>query len=118
MARGIYEITLKTRYFPALSAEDALELHNCGDYLAEFQEEDVEINLIVKEEHTMQLFLLAKTMYDMDKFEHSQVKTTVGALAMEMGYVNNHEEVADCVLTWVERFDDMTLSDVEEWIIG
>lgn len=118
MARGLYEIKLKERYFPALSAADALEMQANGELPKILHEEDVDVKLIVKEDHTMRLFLLAKTMYDMDKFEYNEVETVVGALAREMGYFNNYAEVTDCVLTWVERFDDMTTVDLEEWIIG
>ena len=119
MARGIYEVKLKDRYFPALSVADAVDMKNNGDCRAVLQEEELEVNLIVKEEHTMQLFLLAKTMYDMEKFEYNEVKAVVSALARELGYFSTATQVAECVLTWVERFDeDYTISDLEEWIIG
>lgn len=118
MARGIYEIKLKERYFPALSVAEAVDMQNNGNCHG-LQEEDFEVTLIVKEEHTMQLFLLAKTMYDMEKFEYNEVKAVVRALALEMGYFSVADEVAECVLRWVERFDsDYTISDLEEWIIG
>lgn len=117
MARGIYEVKLKERYFPAISAEDALEMQNNGTTGA-LLENETEVTCIVKEEHTMKLFLLAKTMNDTEKFEFNEVESAVCALARELGYYNTYAEVANCVLTWVERFDEMTLSDLEEWIIG
>lgn len=119
MARGIYEIKLKERYFPALSATEALEMQNNGNYCGGEKDEEVEINLMVTEEHTMQLFLLAKTMSDMEKFNYQEIEAVIVALAREMGYSSIATEVADCVLTWVERVaEDMTIHDLEEWIIG
>lgn len=118
MAREIYELKLKDRFFPALSAADALEMHMNGDRHNALTEEAVEVGVIVKGEHTMKLFILAKTMYDTEKFEWNEVGAAVCALARELGYYKNAAEVANCVLTWVERFEDMTLSELEEWIIG
>lgn len=119
MARGIYEVKLKEHYFPALSAAEAVEMQNNGSCNGNLQTEEVEVNLIVKEEHTMQLFLLAKTMYDMEKFDYHEVEAVVCALAREMGYFNIAAEVADCVIKWVERVaEDMTIHDLEEWVIG
>ena len=118
MAREIYEIKLKDRYIPALSAADALDTLTLGGERMALKAGEVEISLIVQEEHTMKLFLLAKTMYDLDKFEYQHIKTAIGALAREMGYDNNSEEIADCIITWTERFEDMTLSDLEEWVFG
>lgn len=118
MARGIYEIKLKNRLFPALSEEDAMEMQINGECRASLSDEDIQVSLLVKEEHTMKLFLLAKTIYETEKFELSEVETAVRALAIQFGYYNIAAEVTDCIITWVERFDEMTPSDLEEWIIG
>jgi hypothetical protein len=53
--------------------------------LEPLHEEEVEVTPIVEEEHCMQLFLLAKTMYDMDKFKCNEIEAVVNALAWEMG---------------------------------
>ena len=118
MARGIYEVRLKNRFFPALCVEDATEMQNNGECRRCLSDEDIEVSLLVKEEHTMKLFLLAKTLYDTEKFELCEVETAVRALAIQFGYYNIAAEVTDCVITWVERFDEMTPSDLEEWVIG
>ena len=119
MARGIYEIKLKEHLFPALSAADAVEMRNNGNCEEALQEHEVEVNLLVKEEHAMQLFLLAKTMYDMEKFNCKEIETVVSALAREMGYFSIAEDIADCVTLWIERVaEDMTLLEVEEWMLG
>ena len=119
MARGIYEVKLKEHYFPALSATDAVDMRNnisCEDVVSS---EETEVSLLVKEDDTMQLFLLAKTMYDMEKFNCEEVEAVVAALARKMGYFNNAEEIADCVTLWVERVaEDMTLHELEEWMLG
>ena len=118
MARGIYEIKLKDRFFPALSAQDALEMQSVYNLQGAFPEEEVSVNCIVKEEHTMKLFVVAKTMCDAELFESNEIEAAVSALARELGYYSTYAEVADCVLTWVDRFADMTVSDLQEWIIG
>ena len=116
MARGIYEITLKGRFVPALSIEEALLMQDSE--FTQLMEENVDVKVIVKEEHTVKLFILAKAMYDTEKFECSEVRAAVCALAKEMGYEDNCDEVADCVITYVERFDEMSSSDLEEWLLG
>lgn len=118
MARGIYEVTLKHRYFPALSAVEALEMQNNGECRGILQEDDVQVNCVVKEEHTMKLFILAKTMYDTEKFELSEVQAAVSSLAIQLGYYFIHEEITDSILTWVDRFMDTSLNELQEWIIG
>ena len=118
MARGIYEIKLKERYFPAFDPEDALDMQLNGEYM-ELKDEDVEITKVVKEEHTIKLFLLAKTLYDTDKFEYNEIEAAVCAMAREMGYCDKEVEVTNCVTTWVERIaEDMTPGELEEWLIG
>lgn len=119
MARGIYEVKLREHFFPALSAADAVDMRNNGAVEEILSDREVEVTLLVKEEHTMQLFLLAKTMYDMEKFTCQEVEAVISALAREMGYLDIAEEIADCVTLWVERVaEDMTLPELEEWIIG
>ena len=118
MARAIYEIKLKNRLFPALNEQDALEMQETFVY-SRMHDEDVVATCVVQEEHTMKLFFLAKSMYDAEKFEYLEVKAAVSALALKLGYYTTHEEVADCVISWVERVaEDMTVSELEEWLIG
>lgn len=117
MARAIYEIKLKQNYFPALDVADALELRANGDFKNSPADEEFEVSLVVKEEDTMKLFVFAKTIMDTEKFTSKEIMVAVGALAKELGYFANYHEVADCVITWVERFDNMTLAELEEWII-
>lgn len=118
MARAIYEIKLKENYFPAMSAEDALELQASGDYKNIPTDEEVEVYLVVKEDDTMKLFLFTKTLMDTDKFTSNEIEVAVCALAKELGYFRNYSEVARCVIMWVERFESLTLAELEEWIIG
>ena len=119
MARGIYEIKLRENYFPALSAADAVEMRNNGNCEDSIHPDDVEVELVVQEEHAMRLFLLAKTMYDTEKFTCHEVEVVIASLAREMGYFTNAEKIADCVTQWIERVaEDMSLHDLEEWIIG
>lgn len=119
MARGIYKIELKDSYFPALSAADAVEMRNNGSTDVAIPDNEVEVSLFVNEDHTVRLFLLAKTMYDMEKFSCQEIEVAIAALAREMGYFGMADEIADCVTLWVERVaEDMTLSELEEWLIG
>lgn len=119
MARGIYEVKLKQNYFPALSAADAVEMRNNGNCEEVIPEDEVEVKLVVQEDHTMQLFLLAKTMYDLEKFTFQEIEAVLVALAREMGYFGIAEDIADCVTLWVERVaEDMKIHELEEWIIG
>jgi hypothetical protein len=119
MARSIYEIKLKNRYFPALSAAEALEIQMNGEFVVDINEDAVDISCALTEEHTMKLFILAKTMYDSEKFEYDEVQTAVRSLAIKFGCVCNYEAVADCILAWTERIgEDMTISELQDWIIG
>ena len=118
MGRAIYEIKLRENYFPATSAEDALEMQRNGNCSGILQEGEVIVTPRVGEESTIKLFLLAKTMYDMEKYTYAEVKSAVTALAREMGYFAEAEQFAETVTTWVERFDDMPRSEFEEWLIG
>ena len=118
MARGIYEVKLKEHYFPAQSEEDALQMQNNGNCRAPLADDEVFVSLLVKEEHTMKLFTLAKSMYDTEKFEYKEVKAALSALAFQLGYYNS-VDVAECIISWVERIaEDMTASELEEWLIG
>lgn len=117
MARAIYEIKLREHYFPALSENDALEMQINGGCHG-LPDGDLVATPIVTEEHTMKLFVLAVTMYDTGIFTCTEVEKSVSSLARELGYYNNADELADAVIRWVERLDGMTLSEVEEWLIG
>lgn len=117
MARAIYELQLKERFFPALSVTEALEMC-ANNSTVDVDQGEWEVSEVCKEEHTMKLFLLAKTMEDTNKFEFNEIESAVRALARELGYYKNYEEITDCILTWVERFDEMTIIELQEWIIG
>ena len=118
MARAIYEIKLKESYFPALSGAEALNMQNnftSGD----LQEEDVDIRVAVTAEHTLKMFMLCKTMYDMEKYTTKEIACSIKALATEMGYFSETERLADMVTTWTERVsEDMTPQELQEWLIG
>lgn len=116
MAKELYEIKLKERYYPASSVDEALEVQCGGDLETCLSEDDYEVSVVVKEEHTMKLFVLAKVMQDMERYVYNEIEAAICALARELGYVKNYAEVADCVLTWVDRFDDMSLEELEEWL--
>ena len=117
MARAIYEIKLKERYVPARSESDAFDTHvNVSEFVG--TKEDVEIKMVVQDEHALKLFVLATTMYDTDRFSCEEIEASVRALAYRLGYYCNAEEVADTVVRWAERLDGLTLSEVEEWLIG
>lgn len=118
MARAIYEIKLVENYFPATSAEDALEMQRNGHCSGILQDSEVTVAPVLGEESTIKLFLLAKTMYDMEKYTYQEVKSAVTALCIQMGYYAQAEQLADTVITWVERFDDMPQSEFEEWLMG
>lgn len=119
MARRIYEIQLKNRFIPGLSQTDAAELWNEGEEEGKkLNEDEVEVNIVCSEEDTMKLFILAKIMYDTDKFNATEIERAVSTLATTLGYKTSLE-IAECVVRWVERMtDDMTLAEIEEWIIG
>lgn len=117
MARAIYEIKLNQNYFPARDVADALELRANGDWKHSPADDEFAVSMVVKEEDTMKLFFFAKTIMDTEKFTSKEIEAAVGAMAKELGYFTNYSEVADCVITWVERFDHMTLAELEEWII-
>ena len=116
MAKELYEIRLKERDYPASSVAEALDIQCNGDMKSALSEDDYEVSVVVKEEHTMKLFILAKTMQDTEKFEYDEVKAAVCALARELGYQKNYGEVADCILTWVDRFTEMPLEELQDWL--
>ena len=118
MVRAIYEIKLKESYFPAMSGAEALHMHNSVTS-GTLQEEDLDIKVAVNAEDTLKLFLLCKTMYDMEKFTFKEVWSAVKSLAVEMGYFASAEKLADTVTTWTERLaEDMTLQEFQEWLIS
>ena len=118
MARAIYQIKLRESYFPATSIEDALEMQRNGNSSGQLQDYEVTVTPRLGEESTIKLFLLAKTMYDMEKYTYLEVKSAVTALAREMGYFAEAEQFAETITTWVERFDDMPRDEFEEWLMG
>jgi hypothetical protein len=118
MARAIYEVKLRENYFPATSVEDALEMQRNGNCCGLLQESEFIVTPRLGEESTIKLFLLAKTMYDMEKYTYQEVKAAVTALSREMGYFAEAEQFAETVTTWIERFDDMPRSEFEDWLMG
>lgn len=118
MARAIYEIKLTEPFFPAQSANEAIELLKDKEPALFFSGPGIEVTTVVDEADTMKLFILAKTMYDTEKFELNQIRVAVRALAGQMGYYLQAEQITECVLSWTEKFDECTLSELEEWIIA
>ena len=119
MTRAIYEIKLKESYFPASSGAEALEMMNNGNVSSGLTEDDVVMRIVATSDHTIKLFLLCKTMYDMEKYSFKEVYSAVRALAVEMGYFAEAVQIADLVTTWTERIsEDMTLTEFQEWLIG
>lgn len=117
MARSIYEIKLNNRFFPALSSDEALEMVD-PETAKVLMDSSFTVSEVVKEEHTMKLFVAAKTMSDIELFEVNEIEAAVRALAFKLGYYTTADDVTECVLTWVERFMDVPLSELQEWIIG
>lgn len=117
MAKSIYKIQLKEDLFPAVSAAEALEIQNNGNSFGVLQEDEVVVTPIVGEESTIKLFMLAKTMYDMEKYTYQEIKSTLTALACQMGYWKDSEQIAETVTTWVERFDELPADEFQEWLL-
>lgn len=115
MARAIYEVKLKERYFPAHSEAEALEMQNESD--CGLKADEASVSLAVKEEHAVKLFLLAKTMYDTEKFDYNEVEVAVQALARELGYFTNYTEISGCIISWTERFCDIPMDEFVDWIL-
>lgn len=119
MAREIYEIKLRENYFPALSENDAIDMANSVTDNARLEPLDVIVTKVVPDENTMKMFVLAKTMYDTEKFNYKEIHAAITALAVQLGYYANAEQLADMVTTWTERVsEDITLNEFEEWLIG
>ena len=118
MARCIYEVKLKERFFPAQSEEDAVEMQTNGTCRGALTEDEVCVSPVVKEEDTMKLFVAAKAMSDLELFSSQEIEATIRSLVIQLGYCCNYVEIADCVLTWVDRFSDMSVNELQEWIIG
>lgn len=118
MARRIYKIKLKENLFPALSEAEALEMQNNGNCRNILSEDEVMVSICVPEADTVKMFLLAKTMYDMEKFTYQEVAAAVRSVAMELGHWDIAQDVADIIITWVERFDEVSAEEFQEWLIG
>ena len=119
MPRTFYQIKLKECFFPAVSAEDALDMYNNGACCGGLHREEVDVGVAVNAEHTVKLFMLAKAMYDSEKFNCDEVEAAVRAVACKMGYPLTCEQIASSVIHWVERVgEDMTLAEMEEWLIN
>lgn len=118
MSRAIYEIKLKEPYFPAKNVTEAVSMLKAKDTDLFFDGPGIEVTEVVSEQDTMKLFVLAKTMYDTDRFDLNQVRVAVRALAGQMGHYVIAEKITECVLEWAEKFEEMSLSELEEWIIA
>lgn len=118
MARQIYEIKLTEPYFPATSESEAVEMLKTKDIQLFFSGPGIEVTTVATQEDTMKMFTLAKTMYDTDKFDCHEIEAAVNGLAIKMGYFGQAEKIAKCVIGWTEKFEEMTLSELQEWIIG
>lgn len=118
MSRAIYEIKLKEPYFPAKDTNDAIGMLKAKDTTLFFDGPGIEVTEVVNQQDTMKLFVLAKTMYDTDRFDLNQIRVAVKALAGQMGHYTRAEQVTECVLEWAEKFEEMSLSELEEWIIA
>lgn len=117
MGRTIYEIKLNNRYYPATSAEDVLEMVD-PDTAQLLTGMSFTVSEVVNEEHTMKLLIAAKTLCEAELFESDEIEAAIRAMAIELGYYNTYADVTDCVLTWADRFTDMSVSELQEWIIG
>ena len=118
MAREIYEIRLKNNLVPSTSASEALEAFNVQAGVDTLTEDETDIRVAVQEEHAVKLFVMAKTLYDTDKFEYEEIAGAIFSLAVSLGYYASASAVAECVTTWVERFYEMPNSDFQEWLLG
>lgn len=118
MARRIYEIKLRNGYVPALSEAEALEMQSGGSISGCLHEDDVSISICIPEADTVKMFLLAKTMYDTEKFSYQEVAAAVKAVAVELGYFRIAEDVVDMITTWVERFEELPADEFKEWLLG
>lgn len=118
MARAIYEVKLNPSLFPCNSAEEVDEMLIDAMGLKQSIKDSLTVEVKVKEEHTVKLFILGKTLFDTEKFEWNEVFSAVCALAQEFGYGEESKEIADSVLTWCERLSDMDSEEFDEWLIG
>lgn len=116
MGKALYEIRLDEPIIPAKSSESALEEHaeRSGLELAGF----ASAHEIVPEETTLKLFMLAKMMQDSEKFVYNEIWTAVCAVMRMMNCTRSVDEVATCICTWTERFEDMTMEELQEWVIN
>lgn len=115
MARAIYGVKLIEHYIPALNEQEALEMN---ESLNNDSSNDSNIRVIVQEEDTMRLFILAKSLYDLDKFEINEIVKVVQCIAESLGYKETCNEIAGCVVHWIENLENMTMQELQEWIIG
>lgn len=116
MAMKMYEFRLKERFIPAENEDTAKELLGDGDVLVKYYD-NLETKKVVEEDDTMKLFILAKTMMDLDRYNCEEIAVAVSALATRLGY-SDAPEIAESVITWTERFVDVTLFDLQEWLLG
>ena len=118
MAKALYDIKLKSSLVPASSEEDALEALSASLTMP-LDIQDVDTSVVVTEEHTLKLFILAKSMMDSEKFVYNEILAAVTGACRAMGYYARAEALADCVVTWTERIaEDLTLAEMEEWLLG
>lgn len=119
MARTIYEIKLKNNLQPAHNMDDALDaFRSSSDAFENLCMEDVDIDVLVKEEDAVKLFVFAKTMADTDKFTLKELEATLRTLAQSLGYYTRVDNIVDCVLLWIERLDDVDYTEFGEWLLA
>ena len=117
MARMIYEIKLKNNLQPARNTSDAMDAF-MSSFDANLCLDDVDVEVLVKEEDAVKLFIFARTMADTDKFTWKELEATLRTLAHSLGYYTRVDDIVDCVLVWVERLDDVDYSEFEEWLLA
>lgn len=118
MARIIYEVKLSSPLFPANSYDEAGEMMMNSAGLKEYLQDDYSVRQKVSEEHTVKLFTLARTLNETEKFDYREVQVMVRALAQELGYVQDAEEIAECVVAWNERLEELDESEFIDWLFG
>lgn len=118
MARSIYEVKLNPSLFPCNSTEEVDEMLSEAVNVKQSLKDSTVVEVKVKEEHTIKLFLLGKTLFDTEKFEWNEIFSSVCALAQELGYDKDFKDIADTVMTWCERLSYMDSEEFNEWLIG
>lgn len=119
MARMIYEIRLKNNLQPAFNVEDAVDAFRAScDAYENLCLEDVDVDVLVKEEDAVKLFTFAKTVADTEKLTLNELEATLHTLVQSLGYYNRVDDIVNCVIQWVEYFDDVDYMEFGEWLLA